>query len=750
MSPRAAAAPDGAATAQRAAPDLGGTEFRRVERDGGLAWIAGGAVLLVALLLLAALPGWSGEALRALGAAESIVAWKPSSAQGLFAWPGMAGLARIWEVGGPGDGWLTSAWTCASRLLWSGLFGSADGGVAERAGPALAYRCEQIALLVLAALCLAPLARRALSPWFGREHARAAGACAALLLLAHPLAWVASTGLESRGPLLALCAELAALWVLLRGRQERREGAWIGAALLAVIAGAAHAQAWTLPFAAALLEFASARRYRPVLVRARSAATTLVLAAACVGFEPLLRFLLLPRSHAQPVRAWLGALGDPAHWLDAPGRFAWSLLPVNLAGASVVAGLLAGALWLSALQPALLASRHAPRLWGGTLLAAALALAVGVLVIGPESASSDDLRRAWAHLATLPAAVITLGLGATALSGRARVAACALCIALCAALSAADLRAYPGALREADVLGAALERARTLYGAEARILVIDPPRVHGGLACSGDTLGALLDPQRGNSPRVDGPVSPAFLAYVRSGGFEAARRVQPLVALVRAGALGRGGSEWQTLAFQVRAPDPRGGPIVWRGDGRSPDLAVDPMRYGRLRVEPAAPPVERNAALSWRAANDAVGVGRSTAAANGGNWTFDLSESLAWRLSGEVRRVWLEGPLVRMKEAVLELDAPLALPARHVGEQLVIDGLALPIEPSARGTVAFQVEVLDAERLELASFAAVPAPLGAELSARVGRTALARAGGAWLAWSDSAGVTRRARLELAD
>jgi hypothetical protein len=722
---------------------------RSSPRADGLAWLAGAALLLVALVLFAAAPGWTGQDLRALGAAESIAAWRSGGSGPALAWSGSDALARSWQVGGPGDGWLTGAWTCASRLAWSGLLGAADGGVGQRAGPVLGYRAEQIALLACAALCLSQLARRVLSPWFGRDHARAAGACAGLLLLAHPLAWMAGSGLEFRGPLLALCAELAALWVFLRARQERREGAWIGAALLAVVAGGAHVQACALPLLAALVEFCSARRYRTVLARARTAATTLAIGAACVGIEPLVRFLCMPHASAQPVRAWLSALAAPDVWIDTPGRFAWSLFPVNLAGASVVGALLAGALWLCALQPALLASRHAPRLWGGALLAAAVALAAGVLVIGRESASSDDLRRAWAHFAALPVAATTLGLGATALSGRARVLAAALCVALCAALAAADLRSQPGALREAGELGAALERARTLYGAEAQLVVIDPPRVHDGLPCSGDELGALLDLERGTMPRVAGPEAAAFLTWVRGGGFDARRREQALVALVRASALGRAGRDWQTLAFPARAHADGDAPIVWRGDGRSPDLAVDPLRYGRLRVEPLAPSAERSAALSWRAANESVGVGRLLLESDGASWNFDLSESLAWRLSGEVRRVWLEGPLVRMKEAVLEPEALHVLRGKRSGERLVISGPALPPNATISPEQRYAFALLDEERFELRHFRARgPLTEGTDVIVELGRAEIPRGASAWLTWRDDSGAVHRGRVEL--
>lgn len=718
---------------------------------GWLAAVLLGLLVLAGWLSLGISGGRTGADLAILSRAEAVAQWELGARSAWpLKWEPRTAWVELWDVGASGDGWLSGAWTTVSRLLWSGLLGAREGSVAERAGPALAFRLEQIALLAASGVCLALLVRRVSSPWFGRDHARAAGFGACLLLLAHPLGWMAGLGMEFRGALLALALSVAALLAYLRARQERRAGGWMLAATLALLAGASHAQAWALPPLAALVEYASARRYRPVLSRARTAATTLLLCAACVGAEPLLRALCGPAGAAQPGAQWLGALGAAGVWSDTAARVAWSLFPVNLADASVGAGLLAGALWLCALQPALLASRHAPRLWGGALLAAAVALFTGVLVIGPQSAGPEDLSHAAAHLLTLPALATTLGLGGTALSGRWRAFVPVLTVVLCAALSFANLRGLTRVQHESAEFVAALERVRTLYGSGTRLVVVEPPRVSGGLGCSGSRLDALLDPERGPAPRIDGPTRAALLAWARSGGLESARRAGDLVVLVRAEELGRAGREWTTLVLPARAAPHEPAPIVWRGDGRSPDLTVDPTRYSVLRVQAAAEGATRSAAVSWRASNEVVGVGRLEVASNAAQFRFDLSDSLSWVLSGEVRRLWLEGALVRMEEAVLEREPELVLPGRWNGERVHIDVQSLATPPPEGLENTARVELLDLKRLELVGVPARLSAVGGEYSARVGAARRSSSLRAWLSWPAVGGGRSRARVELAD
>jgi hypothetical protein len=666
------------------------------------------------LCLLAALQfldvPWNGADLARLAAAEATLAWHgptDGAAAGLRASP--QAYDALWHVGAAADGWLSGAWTTASRVLWSGLFGDAQGGLGERAAYPILYRWENLAVLLLWSLATSVLVRRVATPWFGRDHARAAGAIAFVLLLAHPLAWVACSGLSGRGALLAGMLGTAALALFLRARQERRPWGLFAAALLALLAGAAHAQALLLPLYAAGVEYAAARRYRRGFERLRTTATTFVCACLAVGFEPLLRALRPAALGAAGSREAWQALRDAETWIEAPARLAWQLFPANLEGAGAIAALLAGALWLCALQPALLASRHAPRLWGGGVACAGVALLVSALSSGSVHAQPRDFLHASAQLAALPWLVFALALCCTALSGRWRIVSPLLTCVLCATLSLTDLRGLARAGSAAQGLSGALERTRTLYGPDARYLVLDPPRTLEGLACSGADLAALLDPARGSPPRVDGLEVAAFLAWLRTSEFHAQRERETLIVIVRGSALAPDARGW-TSHVLPRAPEPGAAraPLTWRGDGRSPDLAVDPTSVGQLRVAPIAGSNPRTAVVSWRAANDGVGIGHADGEIGRDGWWFDLSASLAWRLSGEVRRVWLEGEFARVEKATLGDSAPLELELHATQSGLVIAATALPYDGSARNDLEFEIECLDLDALVLKRYEARP------------------------------------------
>jgi hypothetical protein len=113
----------------------------------------------------------------------------------------------------------------------------------------------------------------------------------------------------------------------------------------------------------------------------------------------------------------------------------------------------------------------------------------------------------------------------------------------------------------------------------------------------------------------------------------------------------------------VSLPRPREGsgaapslPPAWRGDSRSPDLSLDPLGPCVVRATvPSGTPWDEAEPIQWRAAEERIGAARHAGVAlqRGGKpvLLYDLSTSLSWRLSHEIRRVWWEGSLSRIELA---------------------------------------------------------------------------------------------------
>jgi tetratricopeptide (TPR) repeat protein len=383
----------------------------------------------------------------------------------------------------------------------------------------------------LAATVLAWLLARKTLARAGLASPEPAALTVAALFALHPLQTESVAYLAQRAEALAGAAYLAALLLLLARDEARtagRRAALLGAALLAQALGAlAKPTVATLPvawlFHAALLPAPGEERWSPLRrVRARlapalpsfglaaaSAALELSAArgAAHAGFEvpglPPAAYLATElRVIPTYLRLALWPAGQSADW-DFPRSAGFADARV-LAGAILLAGLLAGAAWLAA---------RAPRLEGDRA-AAARAAAFGVpfflLTLAPSSSVvplHDVLaeHRVYLGLLGLSLAVVpgaAIGLGRL-LGGRARLAGAALAVALAAALGLATAaRAEVWTTRErlwTDVVRKAPGNARGFANLGIALA---------GAGREGEALAAFREAERLD---VDGGIPRAFL-----------------------------------------------------------------------------------------------------------------------------------------------------------------------------------------------------------------------------------------------
>ena len=589
----------------------------------------------------------------------------------------------------------------------------ASGALFGTAGdvPATAFRLENLGWLACAAIALVFFARRLLEPRAGSEQARAASRAAGVLLLLHPLVPAAAASLAARGEILGLALALGAAALFLWGRQEGRYGAIVASLVLSILAGLAAPIALGLPLLLAACEFFSAHRYRPRSLRLRTATTTFLVfgAGAALG-------------------SWIGGLA--AEGLH-PGRLALRaeetieelgllVLPSNPALLGVGGSVLAGALFLLAMQPALVAARSAPRLWGGLLAGGLVAfLGAELLRFGPR-ASSQRFDLAVSLLPAITVVALGLGLSTTALSGVRRPWIAFIVALGYACLAHANSRAWLDAGAEVTRLRSELVAASTNAAPAARFLVLDPPAPTSGVDPLGSGLAWLLHPGLGASVgfdplRVRGLAREAFLAFAREPEFAALRR-EPLVLLVTQDVVEPGASRAAPRAvFVISAGEPSGSVRSWRDDLVSPQLDLDPFEFGALRasadIEVEGKELER---LSWRAPETGPfprGALAGVVRENGGEHeaVFDLSRSLPWRLAGRVRLLLFEqGTRLRsIERAELVPD----LPAWGEGMTPETDGadwiFERPEDPPGEvaGRVSLALALLDLEEL---SFLEIP------------------------------------------
>ena len=582
----------------------------------------------------------------------------------------------------------------ASRLAW-GL-----PTPEEAASVARLVHLENLCLHVLAAVGIGLAARRLLLPWTGSEGARAASRAAGLLYLLHPFAPCAVADLGARGDLLGLSLSAWSVAAFLRGRQDRRPGATLASLLLAALAGLSSDVALGLPPLLLLCEYTSSHRYRPRRVRLRTSATTLVVFGASVSLELVLR---LARGGTEALPARFASLAGQTFgeglgqaFLSALAKVGLLVLPGNQEVSGLAGVAVGGTAMLLAVQPALVAARSAPRLWGWLLVAWITSLAFSELLHARVDVRPEEFWHARKLLPSAAVLVVGLGLTSTALSGPRRpFVAWAVAIGY-AILAHGNARPFAPASEEVEQLRRDVAAALDVHPG-LRTLVVDPPLPGRGVDPVGDALGWLVHPRlRAGGPAdgaderlpdVRGVSVPAFLALVREPEL-AAWLAEGLLVVVPREALGEAGTVGGTQGRPFRklvAPTPSTGPrSAWRGDLNSPAMDLEPLLEDALRVRVSAGvDLESLRRLSWNARGSETpdrgsveGAWRPAGDAYEG--LFDLGSSLAWRLSGRVQAMRFAQGIGSIASAEVLSNLPVL---ESVGE----DGSPDALEPRAQG-----------------------------------------------------------------
>ena len=589
-----------------------------------------------------------------------------------------------------------------------------------------ALRIEGLVLLLIAAFGLARFTRRLLLPWCGSEQARAAAWSAGCFFAVHPLTTPAIACLDARGEALGLALGLASAALFLAGRQDRHYALTVASVGLALLAGWATDLALGLPLLLAASEFVSSHRYRKKSVRLRTTLTTLIVFGSAVLVRVGWQALRGPENALPEVfTAWRAALSGgqgaslAVSWVEKLGLL---LLPSNSPVLGVAGTVVAGVIFLLAVQPALVAARHAPRLWGWLLVSWVAVLAVSSLLHADLRVSAESFALSRFLLPSTAIMAVGLGLAATALSGPRRPYVAWMVALGFAGLAHAGARPWPRAAARAEALRADLFFARDALGPDTRVLVLDPPRAVGGVEPFGDAMAWLLHPALDGEepledaalPWVRGISTPAFVALAREPEFDALRGSAPLALLVssdaarsgsaRAGAVAGDDDEVRPVATEVRAagpsratslgggeappvhirrlgePRPTVGPRYWTKDPVSPLLDLEALGEGALIVSAKADrgldSLER---VTWQAAQ------RSEEETLDGTWIvdgdratgiFDFASTLRWRLGGRVQRIWFAGASREIERATLAADLP----------RLVASAGSVPLEPRVVGT----------------------------------------------------------------
>ena len=614
------------------------------------------ALLLLAVATLAYAPLFGSH----YGPSDVPYLVRASSAAGM----GGSEAARILAgAGGP----LERLSLRVSSALWA-----ADGRWTEAS--ARWIRVENALLLLAAAAVGRLVVRRALAPWTGRDGARASAGAFALLFACHPACVASVARAGGRGDLLALVLGALAGWLFLRGRQDRRPRATTAAGILVVLAGHASAIALLCPPLLAVLELFCTRRQRPLAVRLRTSATTLAIFGACsclqaftapaFGSAPLAPRALASMHEVfrfEGLARGLGALALPV-----------AAIPGGSPAARASLQLLAGALLLAAFQPALVAARSAPRLWGWLAACAsggfALALLVGMAsattVSRPAPGPAVDSTLVPDLLPGAVVAACVLAIASSALSGARRVVIPGALAAGFTVLAQIAAGPWQRAGRTLDDLERDLAAARKVHGGTAAYLVVDPPEP--GLGPGDPPLSLLLDPSvcpnaaRGDTAIVRGIAERALDAFSREPEFDAMRRAK----LVLLSAPTTPGSSRVAVALPPPTPS---SPVGWRpGELRSERLDIDPFEKRVLRAF-ALPNAPTGAAprMGWRSGDTETfsATGLWISGAEGPVAYFELSRGDDWLFGARPQRVWLEPPLEPVRPPELLADAPAITPS---------------------------------------------------------------------------------------
>ncbi len=363
---------------------------------------------------------------------------------------------------------------------------------------ALFYRLENLALLAIASAGLASFLRRAFAPWTGREQAGAAAGTAAYLFFLHPLAIPGVAQLAGRSDLLALVFSTWAAAAFLRGRQDRSRD-WVALSLgLAFLAGLSGQLAWVLPFAIGMSELACSYRYRKLSHRWRTAVNSFVAFFAVVLLNTAVVSAVTGHGYYPRFGITIGRLAEPGALFHAIFGTAEKLgalfLPANLATLGILGFVIAGAILLGAFQPAFVAARSAPRLWGWTAAWWIGSVLVALMFGLHERVSLETLASGRTLLPAAAAMCAGLGLACTAVHGLRRYALPpALAIGF-AVLSSGNAQPWKEASERLEGLKSDVLYARKAFGPQTPLIVVGAPRDVLGLDPLGAALPDLLHP----------------------------------------------------------------------------------------------------------------------------------------------------------------------------------------------------------------------------------------------------------------
>ena len=668
---------------------------------------------------------------------------------------------RAFEVEGAVAPWGVAAVdhrpVAALSLAFSRSLRAAEGFYTG--GDAGRLRLEGLLLLIVAALGVRSAVARAMDPWTGREHARAAGIASGALLLVHPLLVPLAAHLPARGDAIALASSAWCVAFLLRGRQLRRATPLVFAFLLALLAAASSPSALILVPLGFGLEFVAAHRHRPMRARLRTALQVAGGTAAALLIEFVLRRAMQPPSFTTEVREAI----DPAAILAGDGggllrslavsaeKVGVVVLPVNTSGVGAVGYGLAVLALLVALHPGIVAARAAPRLWGRFLAGWAVALVVLLLLGSRERflpASLGDLQGA-----TFLGVCMAVGLGtsATALAGLRRTLLPVSVGVMYAFLSAGSGATIERAAAEVGALQDAVLEAAREDDWSRTVVVLDPPRTVAGVhalrqAEDRSLASAPFVPRGSRAVEVIGLESESFWA-VASGSpdFLALRSagVTLLLPPPKAPGANGGGADGSGERLAVRIASPRAetslgdrGEFGWVGEGASPaSRTFDPFEASVVRViaraagEEASSPLTRPL-VRWRGSAGADAEGTAS-----GVWVrspegrteavFHPGGDLDWLAAGEVISVWFPGSLARPDAAVVS-SVPWPLPEtvqpRVVGDDWTFDlhgaALAQPLGEAPEEWVLWVVDPESGRSVELVAREAATGRLTVEGAAR--------------------------------
>jgi hypothetical protein len=638
------------------------------------------------------------------------------------------GFDELRPQGIDGEHWAERRWLAGARpleLLSIGLSSRmwTDGGFWTQYAISM-LRLENLLLLLLTAFFAGRAVERMLEPWCSDEQGALAGAATRLLLIAHPLCVPTVSAAASRGDLLGAVFATAALSAFLRGRQTNKPSL-IGVSLALTLACAFATQAaYLLPAWLAVAEFLSARRHRTVPARARTALTTLGVFGLAVMIDAGLRVAFGGDWRPDAVTRSLGMLRDPQGFWVALGwgfeRIGLAILPVNAVGLGAWGYVFAGVLLAVVLQPALHAARSAPRLWTGVLTAWVTAMALAGLYRADLRVHPGDLTHASVLLPAALVMSIGVAVAATALSGKRRTLMPIAVAIGYSILAQGEAQSLKDATRATERLRVALAPALSMQPPIAHLVLVDEPHMVKAHAVIGDSLDWISDPafsRRASDspppPRIRRTSADGLSSLVREEFFDSMREAGLVLALTT-----DGDAERRLLRLEVPTESDRSAPregVVWREEGRSPVLDVDPLHRralivrGRPETQTARPP-----RLGWRVSDPEHETGATSgvwiAGVDGPLAVFDLADEQNWLLGGRGRRVWLEDELANPIEAQLAVDLPtiagVTEPDKSDAEDWIfepdLDSLARPLDGEAHAElVLFDREGFHVRRLDV-------------------------------------------------